>query len=68
VLHQELPFGVVVNTACAGLPIEARLRQELLAEDDLIGRHRRVSDHLSVVIDAITQLGSEEHDGGTLLN
>jgi hypothetical protein len=67
-LHQELPFEVVVNTACAGLPIEARLRQELLAEDDLIGRLRRVSDHLSVVIDAITQLGSEEHDGGTLLN
>ena len=59
VLHQELPFEVVVNTACAGLPIEARLRQELLAEDNLVGRQRRVSDHLSVVIDAITQLGSE---------
>ena len=68
VLHQNLPFEVVVNTACAGLPIEAPLRQELLAEDDLLGRQRRVSDQLSVVLDAITQLGYAEHDGGTLLN
>jgi Lon protease-like protein len=55
VLDKELPFEVVVNKACAVLPVGASSRQRLLAEDDLIGRHRRLSDHLESVIDLIVQ-------------
>jgi hypothetical protein len=68
VLHQDLPFEVVVNTTSAELPIEASLRQQLLAEDDLIQRQQLAADYLSAVIDAISQLGATEDDGSSLVN
>jgi Lon protease-like protein len=60
VLDQDLPFEVVVNKACAGLPVESSLRQELLAADDLIGRQQLVSQHLGDVIETVARLGVEE--------
>jgi Lon protease-like protein len=68
VLHQDLPFEVVVNTVCAGLPIDASLRQQLLAEDSLIDRHRLGLDYLSKVIEAISRLGATKDNGGSLMN
>ena len=64
----DLPFEVVVNTTSAELPIEASLRQQLLAEDDLIQRQHLAADYLSAVIDAISQLGATEDDGSSLVN
>jgi len=63
VLHQELPFEVVVNTACADLPVDGPLRQRLLAMDSLIERQRLALEYLSTVIDAISQLGARKDDG-----
>ncbi len=68
VLQQDLPFEVVVNMACAGLPVDASLRQRLLAEDDLLARQRRVSDHLAIVIDALSEFGEIDQDGRSALN
>ncbi len=68
VLHEDLPFEIVVNTACAGLPVDAALRQQLLAEDSLIKRQGLALDYVSRVIDAITRLGVTEDSGPTLLN
>jgi hypothetical protein len=58
----------VVNTVCAGLPIDASLRQQLLAEDSLIDRHRLGLDYLSKVIEAISRLGATKDNGGSLMN
>jgi len=68
VLHQDLPLEVVVNTTSAGLPIEASLRQLLLAEDDLVERQHLAADYLSAVIDAISQLGATDDGGTSLIN
>lgn len=67
VLDQDLPFEVVVNKACAGLPVESGLRQELLAEDDLIGRQRLVSHHLGDVIETVAKLSLEGDSGDSSL-
>lgn len=68
VLGQDLPFEVLVNKACAGLPVEASERQRLLVEDDLVGRHRRVTEHLADLIETLAPTGGAQRDGGTLLN
>jgi len=68
VLHQHLPLEVLVNAACAGLPIEARLRQELLEEDDLSTRRNRLTDYLSIVLDAVTRFASNAGPAGGLYN
>jgi Lon protease-like protein len=60
VLDQDLPFEVVVNKACAGLPVESTLRQELLATDDLVDRQKLVSHHLGDVIETVAKLGVDE--------
>jgi Lon protease-like protein len=60
VLDQDLPFEVVVNKACAGLPVESSLRQELLAADDLVSRQKLVSHHLNDVIETVAKLGIDE--------
>jgi len=57
VLSQELPYEVVVNQVCAALPVGVSLRQRLLAEDELLGRKRLLSEHLDNVIETIVQLG-----------
>jgi Lon protease-like protein len=68
VLNQELPFEVVVNKACAGLPVGASLRQQLLAEDNLLERYRRLSDHLETVIESVAESGAAGEGGGSALN
>jgi Lon protease-like protein len=68
VIDRELPFDVLVNKACAGLPIEAALRQRLLAEDDLIGRQRRASEHLNEVIEVLAKSSGADPDGGPVIN
>ena len=57
VLSQELPLEVVVNQVCAALPIGASVRQRLLAEDELLGRRRLLSEHLDQVIETIAESG-----------
>jgi Lon protease-like protein len=57
-LDQEQPLEVVVNKACAGLPVEASVRQQLLATDDLIERHRMLSEVLDAVIESIARSGA----------
>jgi Lon protease-like protein len=68
VLNQDQPFEVVVNKACDVLPVEASVRQRLLATGDLIERHRMVSDLLDAVIESIAQLGPAGQDGGSAPN
>jgi hypothetical protein len=68
VLHQDLPFDVVVNQVCTGLPIDASLRQRLLSEDSLIDRQRLGLDYLSTVIDALTWLRATKDNGSSLIN
>jgi Lon protease-like protein len=68
VLNQELPFDVLVNKACAGLPIAASARQRLLALDDLLDRQRGLSEHLVAVIESIVQTSETDPGGSTLLN
>ena len=58
VLSQELPLEVVVNQVCAALPVRASVRQRLLAEDELLGRQRLLSEHLDHVIDTIAESSS----------
>lgn len=57
VLSQVLPYEVVVNQVCAALPVGASLRQRLLAEDELLGRQRLLTEHLDNVIETIADLG-----------
>jgi hypothetical protein len=53
VLNEDQPFEVVVNKACASLPVEASVRQKLLAESSLIERHRMLSVYLDTVIETV---------------
>ena len=57
VLSQVLPYEDVVNQVCAALPVGASLRQRLLAEDELLGRQRLLTEHLDNVIETIADLG-----------
>jgi Lon protease-like protein len=56
VLQHDLPFEVLVNTACASLPIDASLRQRLLSADSLIARQRLGLEYFSTVIEAVSWL------------
>lgn len=55
-MHPNVPFEVVVNTACANLPIDASLRQRLLKEDSLISRQRLGMEYFSSVVEAMSWL------------
>lgn len=68
VLHEHVGFEKVLNMTCAGMPIAARLRQELLEESDLMLRQRQALEHLSVVIEAISQLADQVGGESTPLN
>jgi Lon protease-like protein len=68
VLNREQPFEVVVNKACADLPVEASFRQRLLATDHLIERHRMVSEVLDALIESIAQSGAAGQGGSSALN
>ena len=67
-LHPDLPFEVVVNTACACLPIDASLRQRLLAEDSLMERQRLGLEYLSSAIEAMTWLRATGSVADSLAN
>jgi Lon protease-like protein len=68
VLNQEQPFEVVVNKACAGLPVDAAERQKLLAEDDLIERHRMLAEHLESVIESVARTRAPDPGESSALN
>jgi Lon protease-like protein len=68
VLQPDLPFEVVVNTACASLPIDASLRQRLLSEDSLIDRQRLGLEYFSTVIEAVSWLRAMKDSGSSLVN
>jgi Lon protease-like protein len=68
VLRQELPFEVLVNTACASLPVDASLQQELLREDTLIGRQRLGLELFSTTIEMLSWLRAMKGNGSSLVN
>jgi len=67
-LGLDLPFEVVVNTVCASLPVEAALRQRLLAEDDLFERKSLAIEYISAVADAMSWLRAIEGGEGSPVN
>jgi len=58
VLNERLDFSAVVNGACASLPVEAAIRQELLELDDLKERHRRATEILDDILKRVVALKS----------
>ena len=63
VLDERMSFEAAVNGACASLPAEPLVRQELLALDDLVERHRRVARILDEILQRVIALKSRG-DGG----
>jgi hypothetical protein len=56
-VHDDrIPFETAVNGACANLPVDPRLRQDLLEENDLRERHRRASTILDEVLERVLRL------------
>lgn len=56
VLDESASFATAVNTACARMPIEPGIRQELLEIDDLLARYRRATTLLQSVLEAVLRL------------
>jgi Lon protease-like protein len=67
-LQQDLPFEVVVNMACANLPVDASLHQQLLREDTLIGRQRLGLQYFSTAIETLSWLRAMKGSGSVLMN
>lgn len=70
VLDERIPFESAVNGACANLPVDAALRQQLLEEDDLSERQRRADSILHEVLERVLRLKASRYggDGGSDLN
>jgi Lon protease-like protein len=68
-LDESIPFGKVVNCACANLPIDPAIKQSLLEENDLMERHHRVSALLTEVLENVlaTKARRSEDEGETPL-
>ena len=68
VLDDGIPFEAAVNGACAGLPSDPRIRQDLLETDDLMERYRRAASLLDEVLQRVLHLKSlrsrDEGDSG----
>lgn len=56
VLDEHVPFETAVNAACANLPVDPRLRQSLLEENDLAERQRRAAAVLNEVLERVLRL------------
>ena len=63
VLDERMSFETAVNGACASLPAEPRVRQALLALDDLMERRRRVSASLEEILTRVIALKSKGAGG-----
>ena len=61
VLDERVPFASAVNGACANLPVDPQIRQQLLQEDDLLERSRRTSEYLDGVLKRVLQLKAMRH-------
>ncbi len=70
VLDESIPFETAVNGACANLPVEPSIRQSLLEENDLLGRHRRVATLIDEILGRVLRLKAlrSTDEGGTGLN
>ena len=62
VLDESVSFSTAVNSACAGLPVDAGLRQRLLEEDDLMFRQRLALEVLDRVLTRLLEM--KRRDGG----
>ena len=56
ILDERLPFETAVNGACANLPVEPHLRQELLELDDPRDRRSRAAEMIEEVLEAVLKL------------
>jgi Lon protease-like protein len=68
VLQHDLPFELVVNRACASLPVDASLQQQLLREDTLIGRQRLGLKLFSTAIETLSWLRAMKGGGLSPVN
>lgn len=70
ILDDRIPFETAVNGACANLPVDARIRQALLEEHDLVRRQRRASEILNEVLERVLRLKAmrSRDEGGSGLN
>jgi Lon protease-like protein len=70
VLDDRIPFETAVNGACANLPVDPAIRQDLLEEDDLLERQRRASELLEEVLRRVLRLKAlrSRDEGGSDLN
>lgn len=68
VLDERMSFEAAVNGACASLPAEPSVRQELLALDDLVERHRRVTQILDEILQRVIALKSRGDGGSSGVN
>ncbi len=70
VLDEQIPFETAVNGACANLPVDPRLRQELLEESDLVVRQRRAAGLLDEVLERVLRLKAlrSRDEGGSGIN
>ncbi|HXV77287.1 MAG TPA: LON peptidase substrate-binding domain-containing protein [Candidatus Polarisedimenticolaceae bacterium] len=60
IIDERLPFALAVNGACANLPVASEVRQELLAIDCLVERHRRASRLIAGVLQSLLSMRGGE--------
>lgn len=61
-VDDRVPFATAVNGACANLPAEPGVRQELLEIDDVMRRHGRVVELLHETLGRVLQLRGAASD------
>ena len=57
-IDEALSLEAAVNRACANLPVEPWVRQELLEDDDLLSRRQRVVSLIHEILERVLQLKS----------
>jgi hypothetical protein len=60
IIDEHLPFALAVNGVCANLPVASEVRQELLAMDCLVKRHRRATRLISGVLRSLLSMKSND--------